>query len=732
MSHEHRHIDTKGGNYFEHIRDFIAGDKIIYESPPDRREKNLELLLNEVKDGWIDKVLSKALPMRTSIHLSTLWRPDLIESPEVHSITYLDSGIEPVSKDKDILGTFNTAGRSLLILGAPGSGKTTTLFQLADALVQKALDDATEPVPVVFNLASWSEKRESIYDWIISRFKTEYYVPPRNSKGWLLQNKIVFLLDGLDEVQAKYRTQCIGEINAFAREYGHAGISVCSRLEEYEALNDRLGFKGAIQIESLYKQQIDAYIEQRGGQFKALSSSLLSNPHIAELASSPLMLSMMSVVFGEEYSEGVDHSAFTNKEDATTYLFDKYTAFMLANPSHREVPYTPVFVKKWLSQLAVTMNAYGKTIFHIEELHPNMLPRGQDVWVYFLVSRIIGAVCCMELLSIMLWLAGLVELNLTEASELHPRLTLGFKLVEGLAWGFSIGFALGLLDAFKFTNRTLLRRFLEWPMLIRLIVHFSSYLLIFWGVLWITFKPSTTSSLIFATGITMGSVWIIRSEFRLIDNDIVTTEKLIWSTRHATRMIVIALLFVVVSRLLKLFTGMSPTYADIDLGILGSLGGATLLVLMGGIRSSIFNGKIQPNQGMQLSIRNALFAASLFGVILGCLGLLVGGFEYNNQDTFLSLPDFLEGWTYNKLAIWGATLGISMSLYAFLWYGGLDVIQHYVLRVILWQSGKIPWELNKFLEYAARRIFLRKVGGGYIFMHRKLLDYFADMEVSVK
>jgi hypothetical protein len=31
----------------------------------------------------------------------------------------------------------------------------------------------------------------------------------------------------------------------------------------------------------------------------------------------------------------------------------------------------------------------------------------------------------------------------------------------------------------------------------------------------------------------------------------------------------------------------------------------------------------------------------------------------------------------------------------------------------------------KFLDYAAERILLRKVGGGYIFIHRMLLEYFA-------
>jgi len=38
--------------------------------------------------------------------------------------------------------------------------------------------------------------------------------------------------------------------------------------------------------------------------------------------------------------------------------------------------------------------------------------------------------------------------------------------------------------------------------------------------------------------------------------------------------------------------------------------------------------------------------------------------------------------------------------------------------------------LVSFLDYAAERIFLRKVGGGYVFVHRMLMDYFVTLETE--
>jgi len=42
----------------------------------------------------------------------------------------------------------------------------------------------------------------------------------------------------------------------------------------------------------------------------------------------------------------------------------------------------------------------------------------------------------------------------------------------------------------------------------------------------------------------------------------------------------------------------------------------------------------------------------------------------------------------------------------------------------------MPLHYSAFLDYCAERIFLRKVGGGYIFVHRLLMEYFASLEAS--
>jgi hypothetical protein len=58
------------------------------------------------------------------------------------------------------------------------------------------------------------------------------------------------------------------------------------------------------------------------------------------------------------------------------------------------------------------------------------------------------------------------------------------------------------------------------------------------------------------------------------------------------------------------------------------------------------------------------------------------------------------------------------------------LIQHYTLRSFLTRRNLIPRQLFDFLEYSVSLIFLRRVGGSYIFVHRLLMEHFAEMEIQ--
>src|SRR5262249_7701790 len=53
--------------------------------------------------------------------------------------------------------------------------------------------------------------------------------------------------------------------------------------------------------------------------------------------------------------------------------------------------------------------------------------------------------------------------------------------------------------------------------------------------------------------------------------------------------------------------------------------------------------------------------------------------------------------------------------------------KQFAMRVTLCIKHLAPLDYVHFLDYRAERLFLRKVGGGYIFIHRMVMEYFASL-----
>ena len=71
----------------------------------------------------------------------------------------------------------------------------------------------------------------------------------------------------------------------------------------------------------------------------------------------------------------------------------------------------------------------------------------------------------------------------------------------------------------------------------------------------------------------------------------------------------------------------------------------------------------------------------------------------------------------------GAITGLLFGVFG----AGEACIKHLALRLVLFCNGSIPWKYARFLDWATEHILLQKVGGGYIFIHRLLLEHFAEM-----
>ncbi len=110
--------------------------------------------------------------------------------------------------------------------------------------------------------------------------------------------------------------------------------------------------------------------------------------------------------------------------------------------------------------------------------------------------------------------------------------------------------------------------------------------------------------------------------------------------------------------------------------------------------------------------------------------------QYNQTVFYLEhlQPDWVTD--QGRRLLYQLSIGLLIGLYfGLLVFGGLftgllGTLRHFTLRFWLWRTGSLPWNLIAFLDEATERLLLRKVGGGYIFVHRLLLEYFASLDTT--
>ncbi|GAB4276665.1 MAG: hypothetical protein Fur0025_02010 [Oscillatoriaceae cyanobacterium] len=599
-------------------------------------------LLGRVKNYWIKGVLERSLHDRIPIQLGL----EEWENPEERRQT-LPPGTRVIDRF-DKMGS----SRTLLILGEPGAGKTITLLELARELIARAEQYINQPVPVVLNLSTWANKKQTITDWVIDELISRYQVSASFARTWMEKEQLLLLLDGLDEVSAEFRGLCLQALNQFSEEHGQIEIAVTSRIGDYKALSQQLRFQVALCVQPLTPEQIYQYLVSLGAGMEAVKTALQEDSTLLELAKSPLMLNIMCLA----YQGMVELPAISDSEQRRHHLFSVYIERMLHRRQHLrrygDREYDRSLSLHWLAWLAERMSREYQTIFSIEQLQPTWLTK-----------------------------------------TLQKQMPVGVGVIFGLTVG-----------------------------------------LILLGIIWITFSlvigdfysliVGSIIGVIFGLGV---GLWACLTVGR--DKKIEPVETLNLSGETAKKALILGPISGLITWLilrgfgwLIFRTGDFPLAELIFSIIFGSIFG-----LIFEIPGRKIGNTTIPNQAIWQSVKNA---AILTGVASGGMGVVAG-------LTSRQILEIIVGQAVAKAQIgtpWmqqftlrAILAGMVLGLIFGLTQAGTATIQHFTLRVILWWHNCAPWNYSRFLDYAADRIFLQKVGGSYIFIHRLLQEHFAGL-----
>ncbi|MGV0024332.1 NACHT domain-containing protein [Phormidesmis priestleyi] len=349
--------------------------------------------MTEVEREVISR-LSQSLHNAVLINLDKQIQPQQVRNPLSAEIKIGALPSRPLPPGTEILEVFERSDISgrLLILGDPGAGKTTTLLDLAKGLVERAIADSANPIPVIFALSAWKDPKQEMKDWLIAELKSKYGVRIDIGKKWIENKQLLPLLDGLDEVKPEHQESCVNAINQLlGSDDRPSDLVVCSRREEYETYQTQLQLNGAICLKDLTNEQIQDY-SKRVNQ-PELWQMLQLDAALLELVRKPLFLSITILAYGEIALEQWQKA--TSTQARLALLLDAYVIRMLhTNLKSRSYgkckPPTAKQTRRWLVCLACQLKKETETEFLIEKMQPFLwLQSDEQQWAYSLICGLV-------------------------------------------------------------------------------------------------------------------------------------------------------------------------------------------------------------------------------------------------------------------------------------------------------------------------------------------------------
>lgn len=368
----------------EALRLFLEELRSVLQKPIAERPQAEQQLLKRVK-ARIEERRKECEP----INLDKEWQQAQVEHRDRVNISGHQGKIQ---ESPNIFDIFIKAEKQLLILGEPGSGKTTTMLELAKALIDLAKQQNDSPIPVLLKLSSWKKDRITMFAWLVDQIDKEYGcgISKAELKKILIADKLLLMLDGLDELEESSRKNCVEGINNLLKSgeilpkkqksrWFPDSIVICSRRKEYENLGFKLQLNRAICLQALSDAQIKKYLADRQRENFWQTLQYQEGKELRDVLQRPLFLKIACDAITEISIDELNN--LTSLEARQQYLSRAYIRWCLIEED-KDSKIQKIRLLIWLAQ---QLQNHGQIEFFIERMEPSWLPPGTLKWYVLLV-----------------------------------------------------------------------------------------------------------------------------------------------------------------------------------------------------------------------------------------------------------------------------------------------------------------------------------------------------------
>ncbi|MBD2395469.1 NACHT domain-containing NTPase [Cyanobacterium aponinum FACHB-4101] len=189
----------------------------------------------------------------------------------------------------------------LIILGKPGSGKTTFLKYITiQSISENFLNDF---IPVFISLKDFAELENNLNlcQYITQLFTSNLCIKDSDINSLLALGKLLILLDGLDEIKEQNTKKVIKEIQYLFDKFPNNRFIITCRIAAKEYIFENFT---EVEIADFDQKQIESFVTNwfraKNLQLtKEFLKQLKINQPIQELASNPLLLTLLCLEFEE-------------------------------------------------------------------------------------------------------------------------------------------------------------------------------------------------------------------------------------------------------------------------------------------------------------------------------------------------------------------------------------------------------------------------------------------------
>ena len=674
--------------------------------------------------------LESLLGQQTYLELPKIFSPTDVSRPhsfreKIVEYSLEQNGAAARITEQSIIRIFNRPdiNRRLVLLGKPGSGKTACLLQVLDHLLTEAEKDLSAPLPVVFECSEWNGKK--ILSWMAQQLSLHYDMNESRARK-LVQEKLLFpLFDGLDELMGSQQENFIEAFNSY--QNGRSML-LCCRIDEYQCFSKKIVLNNALVLQDFSQEKLKQYL-LRENHYE-LWQLLQVKKSLMQLARRPLFLGIMLTL--EKDHLLTHNTGLKNREDAEQFLWRLYLDCNLKETvpewvrslgSYRE-KYVATRSACWIRCLAGHMTSDRTVEFRVEELQPTWL---YERWKF---KTAYGLFLGMIYGMIGAFVFGLL---------FKPFFGVTYGVAACLAFASSIW----LIDAYK--------RALSLLFLLHLVILSGLAFKVageqrgvpFFGLANALDGGNMLTTLIYALvigaitglflGLTSGSLNTLKQ--------IAIIGRIKWGTLPYTFqnlkhfctglfsgiciMVVLGMIFG-----LHLALALKSPRIELSAGLAFGLTAGLAFGLAAGFAFGIPYGlkrlenpseiTVFSGQSLLYSMRKSLLLTPLF--ITGSMIIFVKVICWAEQ--LPCVDPVLHSLLFHMPFFYAVCLALSAGCSASL---GMDIVLgHYIVRLLLWQEGQLPFRLALWLEALHRQKLLERVGGSYRFIHKRLQEYLAN------